>query len=123
MGSLPLSMITLYFSCPSTSGRERPAGTALALVLDGGEGTPGGLVDGVSVGGLIEVGVEADLLDANLVLEHGSVLSLGPVEELVGAEGVGVAVGVGLLDVLVEDAEVNQAGVELLNGRHVLASC
>ena len=52
-----------------------------------------------SVGGLIEVGVEADLLDANLVPEHGSVLSLGPVEELVVAEGVGVAVGVGLLNV------------------------
>ena len=76
-----------------------------------------------SISGLIEVNVDADLLDANLVSEHGSVLSLDVVGELVVAEGVGgVAVGVGLLNVLVENAEVSQVGAELLNGRHVLST-
>ena len=95
----------------------------MALVLDGGNFTGGEPVNGITIAGLIELGVGANLLDTSLVSEHAGVFSTGPVGELVVTEGVCVVVRVGLLNVLVEDAEVNQAGVELLNGRHVLASC
>ena len=104
----------------STSGREGPAGAALALILDGGDGTLGNPVD-LSAVGLIEDRVGLLLNRRWLLSEHVGVLSSGPVGELVVAKSVVVALSVVLLNVLVKDTEVDEALVEFLNASHVLS--
>ena len=76
-----------------TGGGESPAGTALSLVLDGGDGTLGSPVDGVGevLGGELLDGV--GLLHVSLVAIHGSSLFGSVVSELVDTDSPGVAVG------------------------------
>ena len=95
-------------SLKSTSGREGPAGAALALVLDGGDGTLGSPVDAVwsitDVDDFHSVGVVWLAFESEELL----VLVFGPVHHVVLPEGVLVLawVGVVLFDhglVLLED--------------------
>ncbi len=102
---------------PSTldgaGGGEGPAGTALALVLDGGDSTLGAPVEGVSVADAGELssveGVGKGSLDVVETGVLGSELLVGEVTELVDGEGVGVALGVLGEDVV----EVGLEGVVL----------
>ena len=93
---------------------EGPAGAALALILDGGDGTTINPVDGVSVG-LLEEGRLLALTTASGVPKHGLVLSVAPVRELVvTSDPVGTR-GVVLIDEVVDGAEVLEAGGKLLD--------
>jgi len=98
-----------------TSGGERPAGTTLALILDGGDGTLGAPVDS----GRVRLGQDFVVL---LVLGHLGVskevlvLPVGPVGHLVVAEG---EVSVGLVVLLYEGLlleEVGETELVLLHG-------
>ena len=82
------------------SGGEGPAGTALALVLDGGDGTGINPVDGGGVPGGVELGGGLGSSElVSLVSEDALVLGGSPVGELVVADGVA---GVGLVVLLDE---------------------
>ena len=93
----------------------------MALILNGSDGTSLNPVDSHAVARLVEDLVVAVLLRFTLETEHASVLSSGPVGELVVAKSVAVALSVVLLNVLVEDGEVDKAGVEFLNISEVLS--
>jgi len=85
-----------------SSGGERPAGSALALVLNRGDSALGNPVDLIGEVGLIEDGDVPLLL--HLRLETSELLSLisGPVSELIDTNGPGVVtsvVGLNLLEV------------------------
>jgi hypothetical protein len=93
----------------STGGGEGPAGAALTLVLDTGDGALGNPVNGISVAGNLN----------NLLIRflnvHGKKSGVeleellgGQIGEAIGSEPVGVLGGVGLLDVL-------HVGVEYTN--------
>lgn len=102
-----------------TSGRERPAGTASALILDGGDGTSGNPVDRVSIGSGEGLLVTASGLVLGTVAEESAVLVVGQISELVDANGGGLAlVGADLLDV---GGELLKSEVELFGGAVVLA--
>jgi len=78
-----------FSTLDGTSGGEGPAGTALALVLDWGDGTLGSPVDAIGKVGLIEelnvlLGTEFHLW---LVTEELLELSWGPVGHVVDTDG------------------------------------
>ena len=78
------------FALKSTSGGERPAGTALALILDGGDTTSSDPVDTGGVDERLVVDLVLFVLNSlALVAEHARVLSVSPVRELVVTKGVG----------------------------------
>jgi len=106
----------------TTSGGEGPAGTAGALVLDGGDGT---LVDPVDAGGEVLLG-EGDLVGEGelhgwLVTEESLVLSLSVVREQVVLEGPGGVGGSVLLDVSLGLHEAGHSEFEFLAGTVGLA--
>jgi len=90
----------------STSGGERPAGTALALILDRSDSTLGGPINGGSQSGdissLVDLGSSGWLRALQAQLDVLTPLVLGHVGELVVAKSVGEVLGVvGLNDVIV----------------------
>jgi len=91
----------------STGGGERPAGTALALVLDRGDGTKSFPVNGGRQGGdvsrsLVDLSGGRGLRALQAQLDVLTPLVLGHVGELVVAQGVGQVLGiVGLDDIIV----------------------
>ena len=100
-----------------TSGGESPAGTALSLVLDGGNGTLGDPVDLISEVGGVELGNGVGLLEVSLVAVHGSSLLRSVVSELVNTDGPGVSVlGVVLINELEVLGEVVESVVVLTSG-------
>ena len=99
----------------STSGGEGPAGTALSLILDGGDATLFNPVLVVSVGLGEDVGGGLCNSIGGDVSKNGLVLDVGPVGELVVAGGPGGVGGVVLLDEVVGDLEVLDAQGKLLN--------
>jgi len=106
----------------TTSGGEGPAGTAGALVLDGGDGT---LVDPVNAGGEVLLG-EGDFVGEGefhgwLVTEESLVLSLSVVREQVVLEGPGGVGGGVLLNVSLGLHEAGHSEFEFLAGTVGLA--
>ena len=102
-----------------TSGGESPAGTAGALVLDGGDGTSLNPVDGGGVG-LLE---DLDVLDGGLALDvtkHLLVFNVVPVGELVVSSDVALS-GIDLLNGHVGGNEVLKSGVEVVHVEVALA--
>jgi hypothetical protein len=100
-----------------SSGGEGPAGTALSLVLNRGDGTLGSPVDLVSEVGGVELGNGVSLLLVSLVGVHGGSLLRSVVRELVDTDGPGVAVlGVVLVDELEVLGEVVESVVILTSG-------
>jgi len=97
-----------------SGGGERPAGSALALVLDGGDGTLLGPVDG----GLVGLGESHNILLGLLSLESEEllVLGIGPGGELVVSQSERVLLSVGLLDYGVLSGELLHSELELLLG-------
>ena len=87
----------------------------MALILDGGDGTSGNPVDGVSVGGLVELNDSLGNLSVGDITENALVFSLAPVRELVVTSTVAGRGGVVLLDELINKLEVVEAGVEHIN--------
>jgi len=73
----------------SAGGRERPARSALTLVLDGGHGALCAPVDGRGEGDVDGGGGALDGVRKRLVSEESLVFGLGPVGHLVVAESVG----------------------------------
>ena len=116
-----LASVDLVDTLEGTSGGERPAGAAVSLILDGGDGTSG-LPVGVAVGGaLIEALVGAWHVHLGSVSEHLLVLNLGEVREEVVASGEVGVLSVDLVDLLLSLNKVSEAGHELLNGGVLLA--
>ncbi len=92
----------------STSGGERPAGTALALVLDASDGSLGGPVDRVG-GGANLVHLGTSLLSVHEAKLNVLLVLLGAqVREVVVAQRVGLALGVVGVDVILVVSEVLQ---------------
>ncbi len=106
----------------TTSGGEGPAGTAAALVFDGGDGT---LADPVNAGGKVLLG-EGDFVAEGefhgwLVTEESLVLSLSVVREQVVLEGPGGVGGGVLLNVSLGLHEAGHSEFEFLAGTVGLA--
>ena len=97
-----------------TSGGESPAGTALTLILDRGDGTSLNPVDGVGVALLEDLVLSGDALALD-ISEHVLVLSSVPVRELVVASLPGLLGGVDLLNEVVGEVEVLESSEEVLN--------
>lgn len=97
----------------SSGGGEGPAGTALALVFNGGDGTLGSPIDG-SGDGSVDGGVLSDGLGGETIVEFLE-LSGGEVHESVEIHIVG-SLGVGhvLLDLLVVGVEDGHSVVLIL---------
>jgi len=100
-----------------TSGGESPAGSALSLVLNWGDGTLGSPVNGISEVG----GVESDWLlglEANwgLVSEEFAGLILGPGGEVVVSNGERGVLGIHFLDLSILLGEDVHSEDELLLG-------
>ncbi len=116
-----LAGVDLVDTLEGTGGRERPAGTALALVLDGGDGTLGLPVNVARVLVLGVLNVVSGGVHLGSVTEHLVVLDGGEVREEVVTK---LEVGVGLV-ALVDEAlgigEELKTGHELLNGLVLLA--
>eukprot|EP00047_Mylnosiga_fluctuans_P019227 m.80297 g.80297 ORF g.80297 m.80297 type:complete len:442 (-) comp8035_c0_seq2:29-1354(-) len=105
------------------SGGERPARAALALVLDGGDGTLGAPVDITGVD-LREGDLVADARGVEGAEVGGLELSQGEISELVHANGEGVLASLGLSVVLVDVVDVVLEDLEaqsLLSSRVGLA--
>jgi len=105
----------------STSGGERPAGTALALVLDRGDGTKGGPVNGGRKGGdvsrsLVDLSSGGGLGTLQAQLDVGAPLIEGHVGELVVAKSEGEVLGVVGLDDVIVVGVVGQHLDEVLGG-------
>eukprot|EP00128_Syssomonas_multiformis_P003521 Colp12_sorted_trinity150504_noHs@28039 len=102
------AVLDLVSTLQSTGGGERPAGTARALVLDGGDGTLGGPVDGRGEGHGVGRGGEH--------VGGGGDLGLLHVGELVVAELVGAVELVVGLDQIIVVGEVLEHGHEVSTG-------
>ncbi len=107
---LKSTVLDLVGTLKGTSGGERPAGTALALVLHGGDGTLSGPVNGG--GGVLKVGrggvgeLAVGLTGHKTELDVRAVLLNSKVRELVVAKSPGLALGVVGLDVVLVIGEV-----------------
>jgi len=102
-----------------TSGGERPARAALALVLDSSDGAGRDPVDGGGdtshgSGGTVDSGGVEGGLGVKASSEESRPLSTAHVGELVVAELVGEVLGIGLLDQIVVGGEVSEHGYEVL---------
>jgi len=99
-----------------TSGGESPAGSALSLVLNWGDGTLSSPVDGVGeVGGVEENLASLVMLWKSVSVELGLLLG-GPGGEVVVGEGEAVLFGVDLLDLGINLGVKGHSEVELLLG-------
>jgi len=96
-----LSILDLVSTLNGTGGGESPAGSALSLVLDWGDGTLGSPVDGsLEVGG-VEEDLVSGVIGWELVSVKLGLLVFGPGGEEVVSDGEIVLGGVDLLDLLV----------------------
>jgi hypothetical protein len=103
--------LDLVSALEGTSGGERPAGSALTLVLDGGDSSLGNPVDLISEVGVIKLDslvLSLDIIDG-FVTEELFSFFLGPVGHVVDANSMGVGrvvvVSFNLLKVLGEEIE------------------
>ena len=107
---LESTVLDLVGTLKGTGGGERPTGTALALVLHGGDGTLSGPIDGG--GGVLKVGrgrvgeLTVGLTGHKTELDEGAVLLNRKVGELVVTELVSLTLLVVGLDVVLVIGEV-----------------
>lgn len=104
-----------------SDSREGPARSALALVLDGGDGSLGHPVDSISVRGGELSDVHRSDSDSLLVSHESLVLSFSPVRHLIVTSSVGLLGAVVFLDKLLSSRELQQAELVLLDGTVGLA--
>ena len=106
-----------FSTLDGTGGGESPAGTALTLVLNWGDGTLGDPVDGVGEVGLIKDGDVLSTLELVLVTEESLVLRWGPVRHVVDTDGGHTSVlGVVVLDLGEGLGELSLSELELGSG-------
>lgn len=119
---LQVAVLVVVSTLKSTGGGERPAGAALALILDRGDGTLGNPVDGGSQGGEVSrslkdaVSLDGRIRAVKAKADVRTPLINGHVGELVVAKGVGQVLGVVGLDQIIVVGEVLEHLDEVLAG-------